>query len=334
MYRKMTRIIIREEEKLMELKSSTPEDVKLAAEIALENLKSPTSQTPDPIAEFRKQHPEETEDLTDEEVGYLMEDPKADNSDKESTPADPPAANTSTSPVSPEAPKVFQIPDKFKSDTMIAFLSKLPDSPEKEMAIRNQVAALEDKDKLSAERDALKAQAEEPMRIEAFNAEIKGNDSPIWKVIQECLLKHHLNTKVLEDRFIHISFPKGQFTLDTNKLSAITTEVKSTHSGGHRTGNSSAFQTKAIVRFEGKDYNSANAFANIFAIKYNGLPNSREVLAQCQKLDSGANGGPKTWHPFYFTIVETKEVKDNKEVTVLNLTKVSRALDAQGQPVK
>jgi hypothetical protein len=276
--------------------------------------------------------------LTDEEVGYLMEDPDADKEAIQAssfTDVKPPEAPKEvTKEATPATPKAFEIPEKYRTDTMIAFLTKLPNSPEKEMALRNQVAALEDKEKLSAERDALKAQAEEPMRIEAFNAEIKGADSPLLKAINEALQRHNLTSKALEDRFVHISFPSGKFTLDTNKLSAITKEVKGTHSGGQRAGNGTAFQSKAIVRFEGKDYNSANAFANIFAIKYNGLPNKNEVLSQCQKLDSGANGGAKTWHPFYFTIVETKETKDSKEVTVLNLTKVSRVLDAQGQPVK
>jgi hypothetical protein len=222
-------------------------------------------------------------------------------------------------------------------------------------AILERIKGIQTEAANAKELSELKAKADEPNRIAAFTAEIKGDKSPIWLAILDCLTKHGLKPSVMADRFIHVSFPSGRFTLDSNKLSAITTIPKVTGKGHHKTGDAGdkkAFKPSGSVQFEGKEYNSPHAFANIMNLKYEGMPNTMSALTECETLLSGKildaegkpeigegglakTGGPKRYHPFYFSFVKVGDrVLDNgTNKPIYALTRIERKVDAAGNKI-
>jgi hypothetical protein len=250
----------------------------------------------------------------------------------------------------------LEIPDTFKADKLIAYFLSMPPSVMRDDAILERIKGIQSEAANAKEIADLKARADEPNRIAAFTADIKGDKSPIWQAILDCLTKHNLKPSIMADRFIHVSFPSGKFTLDSNKLSAITTEVKSNgkgHGGGRKSGeDKKAFEPSGFVQFEGKEYNSPHAFANIMNLKYEGMPNAMSALTESETLLSGKilnadgnpeigenglakSGGPKRYHPFSFSFVKVGDrVLDNgNNKPIYALTKIERKVDAAGNKI-
>ena len=242
--------------------------------------------------------------------------------------------------VDPNAP--FVVPDRFKANPMIAFLLSLPASPDRETALRGAVNTELQAEARQKELDTLKAEKDEPIRIEAFNAEIKGENSPIKKAVEEALQRHNLSPKTMEGRFIWIGYPNGQFSLNTDKVANATQSLKGTGGGSGSTRKPTeggAFASKGMYLVDGVEYSSAGACASKLGIKMISTDNSQMALRIARIRDEDASGkeitvkdanglGITRWHPFYFNITKTefRQLKDSngneKQIPVYTLSKV------------
>ena len=254
-------------------------------------------------------------------------------------------------------PKPLEVPDSFKADKLIAYFLSMQPSVMRDDAILERIKGIQSEAANAKELSELKAKADEPNRIAAFTAEIKGDKSPIWQAILDCLTKHGLKPSVMADRFVHVSFPSGKFTLDSDKLAGITKTVSGTGKGhggkkSGEAGDKKAFEPSGFVQFEGKEYNSPHAFANIMNLKYEGMPNAMSALTECETLLSGKilgtdgqpeicdgglakTGGPKRYHPFAFSFVKTGDrVLDNgTNKPIYSLSRAERKVDAAGNKI-
>jgi len=237
----------------------------------------------------------------------------------------------------------WKVPERFaKADEIIA-LAAMPESPLKEDILRRMVKLLE----MNEQKDII---IQKPNRLSVLKGHLEDPAGMVSKAVQDQAKADNLTIADLEAKFLNFHFQGGKVLISFGDKLVQNKETGNGHSG-RQTGTKP--ESMGLFLLGTEEFASAHAVAKKFDIKYEGMPNSKAVLTEAQRLDSGAqyvDGKPvlkadgsytrdgnsdKRYHPFFFTFTETgTRVKDGKSQPIFTLTKNERAVDENGFLVK